>query len=206
MKRCLLLGLLALCMLPVNSWAIAKIKYDIYSPGGGYSVVHGDTYIGNLSGTLTGYWDDSIGKFSGIKGWLNGDYGRVDFVGGQLNFNGRGSLYGAVHKDGSYADKDYIGGFHFRDAGWYGGHYDNVVTSDYLKIWGAGYFLKFITPYYSDYPYFAGWKKLGIDLYGHGTKVSEPTTFVLLLMGLISVGAVRVFKRPSKSIWRLGVV
>ena len=181
------IGLIAIFLLvlaPVNSWALAKIKYDI---DGDYSLIHGNTYVGGLTGTLYGYWDDVVGKFSGVKGWLKGDYGRVDFVGGYLNFDGSGSLYGLVTKYGYYGTKDYIGGFHFKDKGWFYGPYDNEVNADYLNIWGGGYFLKFFTPYYGDHSYFKGIKWLGADLYGKGTKIPEPATMGLLALGLIGL-------------------
>lgn len=194
LRKLFITALLLVAFLPVNSWAISKIKYDIYSPGNGYSQVHGSTSVKKLYGTLYGNWDDSAGVFSGITGWLKGNYGRVDFTGGHLNFNGSGSLYGSVHKYGYYGVAAYTGKFSFKDAGWYGGRYNNVVTEDYLKIWGGGKFWKSFTPYNSDWVYNSKYKKwLGIDLYGHGEKVEvpEPATMGLMGLGLVGMAALR---------------
>ncbi len=197
-KKFFVICVLGFVFLPVNAWALAKIKYDIYSPGYGYSQIHGNTSIKKLSGTLTGYWDDTVGKFSQVQGWLKGRYGRVDFSGGYLNFDGSGSLYGTVTKYGYSGISTYKGGFHFADAGWYGGYYNNVVTEDYLTIWGGRKFWESFITHYGDWVYNSKYKKwLGADLYGHGTKVPEPATLGLMGLGLLGLGLVRRKKQKN---------
>lgn len=162
-------------LIPVNSWALAKIKYDIYSPGSGYSLVHGDTSIRNLVGTLTGYYDYNTGWLHNITGSLTGDNGTVQLRGGWLRDNGSGVLAASVHK----GNKSYYGGVYPRSAGYFGGWYDNQVSDSHLKIWAGGWFKKYKNDNYK------GWKWLGLDLYGVGHRLSEPGTIALFGLGAL---------------------
>ncbi len=190
MWRIYLLAFIALSLLPINSWAFAK-KFDIYSPGSGYSLVHGNTYIPSLAGTIRGKWDEAAGKLYSISGFVKGNGGWLQIAHGYLNSDGSGLLFGQVHKNTAHGSLDYFGGIYYRDSGWYGGPYDNILTDNYLKIWGDGIFAKFYTPDGSNNTRFKGFKKLGTDLYGHGQKVSEPATWALLIVGLFAMAYAR---------------
>lgn len=185
LRKLIISALLLVAFLPVNSWAISTVKYDLYG------IVHGSTYMHSY-GSITGTWNEQKGKLYDISGTLHGYYGDVDIYGGTLWSNGAGKLFTSIHKYGYFGEKDYFGKVKFKDSGWFaGGYYDNYLSDNYLDIWGGGKLFSFFTPYGFDHSYYTGKKFVGLDLWGEGTKVPEPATMGLMSLGLIGMAAFR---------------
>ena len=192
MRKFIGLFLIVGSLLPISAMAYS-VKVDIYSPwGSGYSQVHGHTSVKNLSGSLFGDFDSTLGRFSNLSGNILGVWGKVSVTDGHFNNDGSGKLAASVFSlnpnQGGFWD--YSGEFNFFDSSAVDTInpyiYDNVATSSYIKVWGGGKFD-------SSKLTWSGWqgkgsKWLGADLYGKVVKLPEPGAILLLLAGLIGFG------------------
>ena len=179
-RKLLVSTILLIAVLPINSWAISNVTYDLSGYAHGWS-------ISNFwsSGNVTGAWDGS--SLSNITGSLTGNHGSVSITGGSLMANGAGSLDVSINRYNSA----YTGTISFHDSGYFGGAYDNSVSENSLNLWGGSWLNKTWTSPYSGNSYNFGNWWVGLDLNGNGTAtatVPEPATFALLGLGMLGLG------------------
>ena len=125
LRKLLVSALFLVAVLPVNSWAISQVNYDLSGYAHGWS-------ISNFwsSGSVSGGWNGST--LSNISGTLSGHKGSVNITGGSLSANGAGSLDLSISRYNS----TYTGTISFYDSGRYGGGYDNSVSDSHLNLVG----------------------------------------------------------------------
>jgi len=182
LRKLLVSALFLVAVLPVNSWAISQVNYDLSGYAHGWS-------ISNFwsSGSVSGGWNGST--LSNISGTLSGHKGSVNITGGSLSANGAGSLDLSISRYNS----TYTGTISFNDYGPNYGGYDNSVSADYLNLWGGDWLQKTWTSQNSGNTYDFGKWWVGLDLWGNGTptQVPEPATFGLMGLGLLGFAFAR---------------
>ena len=195
MKKGFIAGLLTIfLMAPTSLWAMT-VGYDIgpYSmPGYSASWLHsatshqtssdldldndgsndslymsGSTKIA-LTGMLWGDWDGTV--LSNITGMLNDNAVTGGSLGGDYYTAGMDPLW--------YLDVAGAGTFYFEQLN----SMINQITADYLLLWGQN-----TAAYLGSDCVDCDERRWGMDLYGEAKALPEPGTFLLMVLGLLSL-------------------